>query len=224
MPGFENEPLQPSSLIAELFGTDLPGVFQLQGFESPHLTARPPGSTSDLSEDPTAFMANPTADELLAAISMLSPQENDDPLSSGSTATDALQAFNFDEYLQDFGGSAPPPPPTSGEPAPPGTHIPHGDTVLGEPREPDPNAVVLVRHDSIACLGGSAIPCRLSISCGCLPVARRTWLDSGSEVAGSPVGGLAARVRIADPQLRLLSPTGSRVTALSPVIIVVNLL
>ncbi|KAH9033712.1 hypothetical protein EDB83DRAFT_2678240, partial [Lactarius deliciosus] len=44
MPGFENEPLQPSSLLAELFGTDLPGVFQLQGIESPRLTVRPPGS------------------------------------------------------------------------------------------------------------------------------------------------------------------------------------
>ncbi|KAH9015540.1 hypothetical protein EDB85DRAFT_1898659 [Lactarius pseudohatsudake] len=101
MPGFENELLQPSSLIAEL-----PGVFQLQGFESPLLTARPPGSTLDLGEDPTTFVANPTADELLAAISLLSPQEKDDPLSSGSAATDPLQVFNFDDYLQDFGGSA----------------------------------------------------------------------------------------------------------------------
>ncbi|KAI9455264.1 hypothetical protein BJY52DRAFT_1188485 [Lactarius psammicola] len=126
MPGFENEPLQDmrsSSLLAELYGTDLPGVFQLQGLATPGLTARPPGSINlgvgnyppgmcgssafddalrSIGEDPATFMANPTADELLAAISMLAPQENDDPLSSGSAATDALQAFNFDEYLQDF--------------------------------------------------------------------------------------------------------------------------
>ncbi|KAH9014844.1 hypothetical protein EDB85DRAFT_2028627 [Lactarius pseudohatsudake] len=157
MPGFENEPLQHSSLLAELFGTDLPGVFQLQGIESPRLTARPPGSINlgvgnylpgmcgssafddalrSLGEDPTTFMANPTADELLATISMLSPQENDDLLSSGSAATDPLQGFNFDEYLQDFGGSAPPPPPAAGGSAPPGMHsvtvtltVPHNSPV-----------------------------------------------------------------------------------------------
>ncbi|KAH9020723.1 hypothetical protein EDB85DRAFT_2152907 [Lactarius pseudohatsudake] len=120
MPGFENEPLQPSSLLAELFGTDLPCVFQLQGLAGPRLTARPPGSIDlgvgnyppgmcgssafdalrSLSENPTTFMANPTADELLAAINMLSPQENDDPLSSGSAATDVLQAFNFDDPVE----------------------------------------------------------------------------------------------------------------------------
>ncbi|KAH9033718.1 hypothetical protein EDB83DRAFT_2417842, partial [Lactarius deliciosus] len=75
-----------------------------------------------LGEDPATFIANPTADELLSAMSMLSPQENDDPLSSGSATTDALQVFNFDEYLQNFGGSALLAPPASGEPAPPGTH------------------------------------------------------------------------------------------------------
>ena len=164
MPGFENEPLQdmqPSSLLAELYGTDQPGVFQLQGLANPGLTARPPGSIDlgvgnyppgmcgssafddalrSLGEDPDTFMANPTADELLAAISMLVPQENDDPLSSGSAATDALQAFNFDEYLQDFGGSVPPP--AAGEPAPPGTHsvtvsltVPHNSPVEPSPSE-----------------------------------------------------------------------------------------
>src|SRR5258708_2074545 len=121
MPGFENEPLQdmrPSSLLAELYGTDLPGVFQLQGFANPGLTARPPGSIDlgvgnyppgmcgssafddalrSLGEDPATFMANPTADELMAAISMLAPpqqQENNVLLSSsGPEAIDALQAF-----------------------------------------------------------------------------------------------------------------------------------
>ncbi|KAI9429971.1 hypothetical protein H4582DRAFT_1592075 [Lactarius indigo] len=140
MPGFESEPLQPSSLLVVLFGTDLPGVFQLQGIASPRLTARPPGSIDlgvgnyppsmcgssafddamrSLGEDPATFMANPTAGELLAALNMLTPQGNDDPLSSSSMATDAIQTFNFDEYLQDFGSSAlPPPPPASGGPAP----------------------------------------------------------------------------------------------------------
>ena len=161
MPGFENEPLQdtrPSSLLAELYGTDLPGVFQLEGIANPGLTARPPGSIDlgvgnyppgmcgssafddalrSLGEDPDTFMANPTADELLAAISMLAPpqpQENDNVLSSGSAAADAFQAFNFDEYLQDFGSQVPLP--AAGEPAPPGTRsvtvtltVPHNSPV-----------------------------------------------------------------------------------------------
>ena len=168
MPGFENEPLQdmrPSSLLAELYGTDLPGVFQLQGFANPGLTARPPGSIDvgvgnyppgmcgssafddalrSLGEDPATFMANPTADELMAAISMLAPpqqQENDVLLSSsGSVATDALQAFNFDEYLQDFGASVPAP--AAGGSTPPGTHsvtvtltVPHNSPVETPPSE-----------------------------------------------------------------------------------------
>ena len=57
-------------------------------------------------------MANPTADKLFASISMLAPpqlQENDDLLSSGSTSTEALYAFNLDEYLQDFGCHVLPP-------------------------------------------------------------------------------------------------------------------
>ena len=136
MPGFENEPLQDmrstSSLLAELYGTDLPGVFQLQGLSNPGLTAPPPGSIDlgvgnyppgmcgssafddalrSLGEDPDTFMY-PTADELLAAITMLAPpqpQENNDLLSPGSASIDALQAFNFDEYLQDFGSFVPRP-------------------------------------------------------------------------------------------------------------------
>ncbi|KAH8989852.1 hypothetical protein EDB83DRAFT_2325516 [Lactarius deliciosus] len=63
-----------------------------------------------IDEDPAAFVASPTADELLAVVSMLAPpqlQENDDLLSSGSAATDALQAFISGEYLWDIGGSVP---------------------------------------------------------------------------------------------------------------------
>jgi hypothetical protein len=152
MPGFENEPLQdmrPSSLLAELYGTELPGVFQLQGqgLANSGLTARPPGSIDlgvgnyppgmcgssafddalrSLGEDPATFMTNPTEDELLAAISMLAPpqqqQETDGLLSSssGSAPIDMLQTFNFDEYLQDFGASVPAP--AVGGSAPPGMH------------------------------------------------------------------------------------------------------
>ncbi|KAH9164601.1 hypothetical protein EDB89DRAFT_1912061 [Lactarius sanguifluus] len=65
-----------------------------------------------IDEDPGHFVASPTADELLAAVSMLAPpqlQENDDLLSSGSAVTDALQAFISGEYPQDFGGPVPSP-------------------------------------------------------------------------------------------------------------------
>ncbi|KAH9033745.1 hypothetical protein EDB83DRAFT_2525426 [Lactarius deliciosus] len=98
MPSFENEPLQPSSLLAELFGTDLPGATILPACADSSAF----DALRRLCEDPATFIANPMADELLSAISMLSPQENDSPLASGSAMTDALQVFNFDEYLQDF--------------------------------------------------------------------------------------------------------------------------
>ncbi|KAF8268179.1 hypothetical protein EI94DRAFT_1209664 [Lactarius quietus] len=97
-----------------------------------------------LGEDPATFMTNPTADELLAAISMLAPQqqqENEDLLSpSGSAPTDVLQTFNFDEYLQDFGVSVPAP--VMGESAPPGMRsvtvtlsVPHNSPVESPPSE-----------------------------------------------------------------------------------------
>lgn len=59
-----------------------------------------------LDEDPATFLANPTAEGLLAASSMLAlplQQWNDDPLSSSvSAGKDAPQAFKSNEYLQDF--------------------------------------------------------------------------------------------------------------------------
>lgn len=171
MPGFENEPLQdmrPSSLLAELYGTEMPGVFQLQGqgIATSGLTARPPGSIDlgvgsyppgmcgssafddalrSLGEDPATFMANPTEDELLAAISMLAQpqqQETNELLSSSSSSApiDVLQAFNFDEYLQDFGAAVPAP--VIGGSAPPGTRsvtvsltIPQNSPVESPPSE-----------------------------------------------------------------------------------------
>ena len=146
MPDFENKLLQdmrPSSLLAELYGTDTPGVFQLQCLGNLGLNTRPLGSIHlrlgkyppgmcgssvfddalrSLCEDPTTFKTSLTADELLTATSILPPpqqQENDDLLSSsGSRAIDALRAFNLDKYLQDFGGSVPAP--AVGQSAPPG--------------------------------------------------------------------------------------------------------
>ncbi|KAH9059043.1 hypothetical protein EDB87DRAFT_1738828, partial [Lactarius vividus] len=224
MPGFENEPLQqPSSLLAELFGTDLPGVFQLQGFESPRLTARPPGSIDlgvgnyppgmcgssafddalrSLGEDPTTFMANPTADELLAAISMLSPQENNDPLSSWLSSDRC-----------DFGGSALPQPPAAGEPAAAGHAHPVETPSSESLAEPKPHAVVL-RHDPVASLGSRAIPAAASGSASAVGASawrgERGWAP-GRRQLESPAGGLAARVRVADPQLRVFAQAGSRV-------------
>jgi len=130
------DPLQDMSthsLLAELYGTELPGVFQLQSVANPNLTARPPGSIDlgignypppgtwgspafddalrALGDDPETFMGGPTADELLAAINLLAPpeaQENDALVLAGSsaTSTDPLQSsFNFDEYIQDLNSS-----------------------------------------------------------------------------------------------------------------------
>ena len=146
MPGFENKLLQdmrPSSLLAELYGTDTPGVFQLHALGNPGLNTRPLGSIHlrlgnyppgmcgssvfddalrNLCEDPTTFKTSLMADELLTTTSILLPpqqQENDDLLSSSSSwAIDALQAFNLGDYLQDFGGSVPAP--AVGQSAPPG--------------------------------------------------------------------------------------------------------
>ena len=146
----------------------MPGVFQLQGqgIASSGLTARPPGSIDlgvgsyppgmcgssafddalrSLGEDPATFMANPTEDELLAAISMLAQpqqQETNELLSSSSSSApiDVLQAFNFDEYLQDFGAAVPAP--VIGGSAPPGTRsvtvsltIPQNSPVESPPSE-----------------------------------------------------------------------------------------
>ncbi|KAH9170905.1 hypothetical protein EDB89DRAFT_2243790 [Lactarius sanguifluus] len=112
----------------------------LPGLAIPGLTAEPPGSIDlgvgnyppsmtgssasdnalgNLGEDPATSMANPMADELLAAFSILVPRESVDPLSSCSAATYAPQAFNFDKRLQDLGG--PVQLPATGGPAPPGT-------------------------------------------------------------------------------------------------------
>jgi hypothetical protein len=98
----------------------------------------------NLGEDPATFMTNPTTDELLAVVSMLAPpqqQESDDLLSSsGFAGTDALQAFNFDEYLQDFGASIPAP--TTSNSTPPGmcsvtvtSTVPHNSLVESPPSE-----------------------------------------------------------------------------------------
>jgi len=66
------------------------------------------------------FMAEATTDEPSACLRRPSCTENDDIPSSSSAATDALQAFNSNENLQDSGGSVLPA--AAGEPAPWGTH------------------------------------------------------------------------------------------------------
>jgi hypothetical protein len=104
--------MRPSSLLAELYGADLPCVFQLQGLANPGLTVRPPGASRQ-------------------------SRGNDDLLPSGSAATDALQAFNFDEYCR-TGSSVP----AAGKSAPPGTRsvtvtltVPHTSPVEMTPSE-----------------------------------------------------------------------------------------
>jgi hypothetical protein len=127
MSGFDNVPLQDpvrGSLLAELYDTAQPGIFQLQGFANPDLIAAPPGSIDlgvgayppgmcgssafddalrMLGEDPTTFMSNPTPEELFAALSVLAPPQPHATDPPPSVLTDPPQAFNFDDYLQDFG-------------------------------------------------------------------------------------------------------------------------
>ncbi|KAI0249620.1 hypothetical protein BJV78DRAFT_656455 [Lactifluus subvellereus] len=127
MPGLDNVPLQDTvrgSLLAELYDTSQPGIFQLQGVANPGLIAAPPGSIDlgvgmyppgmcgssafddalrILGEDPTTFMSNPTPEELFAALSVLAPPQPHAIDPPPPVSTDPPQAFNFDEYLQDFG-------------------------------------------------------------------------------------------------------------------------
>ncbi|KAH9170917.1 hypothetical protein EDB89DRAFT_1219461 [Lactarius sanguifluus] len=145
-------------------------------------------------------MANRTADELLATISVPVPQENDDLLSSAqrrpmccrrSTLTSTCRALVAPQ--------------------------PGVDLVLGEPREPKPNAVVL-RHDPIACLDGRAIPAAAGSDKVPGAVRASPWrgergLAPGRRQLEGPAGGLAARV--ADLQLRLFVQASSHVTGSS---------
>jgi len=55
-------------------------------------------------------MSSPTVEQLLASIDALAQtqaQENASPSSSDSTPVDPTQAFNFDDFVKDFGLSTP---------------------------------------------------------------------------------------------------------------------
>jgi hypothetical protein len=63
-----------------------------------------------LAGDPDAFVSSPTVEQLLASIdafAQIQAQENVSPSSSDSTPVDPTQAFDFDEFVKDFGLSAP---------------------------------------------------------------------------------------------------------------------
>ena len=145
-----------------------------------------------LGEDPDTFMAIPTADELLAAITMLrppQPQENSDLLSPGSAAIDALRAFNFDEYLQDFDSFVPLP--LAGGPAASGTRsvtvtliVPHNNPVEtpSSERTESPSLLPSFYAATPSPVSATSHPrrrIRQSISRMCLPGTHQTRLGDG---------------------------------------------
>ena len=59
--------------------------------------------------DLETFMLSPSVEQLLASIDTVAqtqPQENASPSSSDSTPIDPMQAFDFDDFVKDFGLSA----------------------------------------------------------------------------------------------------------------------
>jgi hypothetical protein len=132
MPYYDNLALQESrnaSTLASIYGTGCSGAFQ-QGSVHDGLIAPPPGTIDIgmgaypsslcgstafdyplrvLGEDPEMFMSNPTAEQLLAAIDTLTQSqltENISPPSSDPVPMDPAHAFNFDDFVKDFGGPA----------------------------------------------------------------------------------------------------------------------
>jgi hypothetical protein len=97
-----------------------------------------------LAGDPETFMLSPTVEQLLASIDTLAQthlQENASPSSSDSTLIDPTQGFNFDDFVKDFGLSAPQEP-TDNAPI---------TTVTGPSAESQSIAVTLsVTHNSSA--------------------------------------------------------------------------
>ena len=117
------------STLASLYGTGCSSAFQ-QGSVNDGLFAPPPGTINIsmgtypsplcgstafdyplrvLGEDPEMFMSNPTAEQLLAAINTLTQSqlpENISPPSSDLAPIDPAHAFNFDDFVKDFGGPA----------------------------------------------------------------------------------------------------------------------
>jgi hypothetical protein len=61
-----------------------------------------------LEGDPETFMFSPTVEQLLASMdTLVQPQEIASPSSSDSTPMDPTQAFNFEDFVKDFGLSTP---------------------------------------------------------------------------------------------------------------------
>lgn len=108
----------------------IPGVFPLHALANGDITVPPPGSIDVgmgmypsamcgsgafddplrlLGENSDTFMSNPTVEQLVATINTLTdqPQENISPSSTSSEFIDPTQAFNLDDFVKDFGASAP---------------------------------------------------------------------------------------------------------------------
>lgn len=132
MPSYESNALQNELILAAVRSTAIPGVFPLHSLANGDITVPPPdnidmgmgmypssmcGSTAFddplrlLGENPETFMSNPTVDQLVATINTLTesqqPQENVSPSSSDPVSIDPTQAFNLDDFVKDFGVSAP---------------------------------------------------------------------------------------------------------------------
>ncbi|KAH9170909.1 hypothetical protein EDB89DRAFT_2071368 [Lactarius sanguifluus] len=179
-----------SQLTHRLYGTDLPGVFRLQGLSNPDLIAWPPGSIDlGVANHPRQLCGGQTVGHHQHACAAPAT-ENDDLLSSGSVVTDALQAFISDGHVVLYGSS-----PAAGE-------LIAGKVMHTRWRSRSLSAwseFTILRHDPIACLGDGAIPAASSAKVSVVYAPLPPRLGVESEAAGD----LAARV--ADPQLRLFT-------------------
>jgi len=124
MPYYDKIAMPDMRTLAQKRGVR-PTVSELQALANENVVAPPSidvglgihpslmyGSTSYLDslrllgEDPEAFISEPTVEQLLATINTLvesDPQEN---ASSNPPPTDPIPAFNFDDFVEDFGVSA----------------------------------------------------------------------------------------------------------------------
>lgn len=128
MPSLETE-LLPNELIeAAARSTAIPSVFPLHALANGDITVPPPGSVDMgmgmypssmsgsgafddslqlLGENSDTFMSNPTVEQIVATINTLSesPQSQANS-SSDSESIDLTQAFNIDDFVEDFGAPA----------------------------------------------------------------------------------------------------------------------
>jgi hypothetical protein len=118
MPGYENPYLQnpdsgfqspcsandgliapPPDIIEVGTGTYPPWMCGSTAFDDP---------LGGLGEDPETFMLNPTVEQLLATINTLVHPQSEENVSSSSSSPDpqpidSTPAFNFDDFVKDFG-------------------------------------------------------------------------------------------------------------------------